>query len=336
MPLFSIIIPCYNSAPYIANTLESIVNQHMGDRIQVILVDDCSTESFDMEINPFLDKLAIKKIKTTKNLGPGMARQFGVDNADGDWVCFCDHDDAFKPNVFNKIRTIIRNNPSRNVIQTKFSEIKNGQIIPYSLEKGQNWIHGKFFRRSFLQENKLSFKDGLKTHEDIYYSILTRMATEVLGASVLQCEFETYYWYNRPESLSHCGETGLDLFENHFEDYVTSAFEPIEVLKDKFSLELILNQSISVILFIYFYMEGFNQLGRTHHSRNINLMKTCIKKLIKWTGISSKNLVTYIEKNPNVFCSIRENSFNSVGYFIETDDWKEIFYEAEKELNEKN
>lgn len=83
-------------------------------------------------------------------------------------------------------------------------------------------------------------------------------------------------------------------------------------------------------------MEGFNQLGRIHHSRDINLMKTCIKKLIKWTGISSKNLVTYIEKNPNVFCSIRENSFNSVGYFIETDDWKEIFYEAEKELNEKN
>ena len=92
---FSIVIPCFNSSPYIAATLESIVNQHLGDKIQVVLVDDCSTEPFDEVIKPYEETLHIKKVKTEKNLGTGMARQFGIDNADGDWVIFCDHDDFF-------------------------------------------------------------------------------------------------------------------------------------------------------------------------------------------------------------------------------------------------
>ena len=81
-------------------------------------MDDCSTEPFDEVIKPYEEMLHIKKVKTEKNLGTGMARQFGIDNADGDWVIFCDHDDFFVPNTFNRVRTIIRNNPSRNIRRT--------------------------------------------------------------------------------------------------------------------------------------------------------------------------------------------------------------------------
>lgn len=56
-------------------------------------MDDCSTEPFEEAIKPYEETLHIKKVKTEKNLGTGMARQFGVDNADGDWIIFCDHDD---------------------------------------------------------------------------------------------------------------------------------------------------------------------------------------------------------------------------------------------------
>jgi len=48
IPFFSIIIPCFNSAPYIAHLLQSIVDQHLPKHdLEVILSDDCSTEPYD-------------------------------------------------------------------------------------------------------------------------------------------------------------------------------------------------------------------------------------------------------------------------------------------------
>ena len=318
---FSIVIPCFNSSPYIAETLESIVNQHLGDKIQVVLVDDCSIEPFDEIVNAFNDRLNIKMIKTDSNCGPGMARQAGVDNADGEWITFCDHDDTFIANTFNRIRTIIRNNPSRNIIQTQFQEVRqDGTVIPYSFDKGSNWIHAKFFRKKFLDENKLTFKEGLATHEDVYFSILTRFMTEHLNAPILECSIVIYNWYNRPESLSHRRETGIDLFENHFEDYVTSCFGPIEKLKDILTPNEILVRGLSSLLFIYFYSQGFLRLGREHHERDVKLLNEVAGKLCEYLNLTPQQIVQIAYDNPDVFCGIREKAYQSVGYFLERED----------------
>ena len=318
---FSIVIPCFNSSPYIAETLESIVNQHLGDKIQVVLVDDCSTEPFDEIVDTFKDKLNIKTVKTDSNCGPSKTRQVGVDNADGEWITFCDHDDTFIANTFNRIRTIIRNNPSRNIIQAQFQEVRqDGTVIPYSFDKGSNWIHAKFFRKKFLDENKLTFKEGLATHEDVYFSILTRFMTEHLNAPILECSIIIYNWYNRPESLSHRRETGIDLFENHFEDYVTSCFGPIEKLKDTLTPNEILVRGLSSLLFIYFYSQGFLRLGREHHERDIKLLNEVAGKLCEYLNLTPQQIVQIAYNNPDAFCGIREKAYQSVGYFLERED----------------
>ena len=318
---FSIVIPCFNSSPYIAETLESIVNQHLGDKIQVVLVDDCSTEPFDEIVDTFKDRLNIKTVKTDSNCGPSRARQVGVDNADGEWITFCDHDDTFIANTFNRIRTIIRNNPSRNIIQAQFQEVRqDGTVIPYSFDKGSNWIHAKFFRKKFLDENKLTFKEGLATHEDVYFSILTRFMTEHLNAPILECSIIIYNWYNRPESLSHRRETGIDLFENHFEDYVTSCFGPIEKLKDILTPNEILVRGLSSLLFIYFYSQGFLRLGREHHERDVKLLNEVAGKLCKYLNLTPQQIVQIAYDNPDAFCGIREKAYQSVGYFLERED----------------
>lgn len=297
-------------------------------------MDDCSTEPFDKEVKPYEDKLNIKKVKTESNKGPGMARQFGIDNADGEWIVFCDHDDNFIANTFNRIRTVIRNNPSRNIIQARFEEVtEKGETIPYSFEKGMNWVHGKFFRKSFLNANKLKFKEGLETHEDIYFSILTRVATEHFNAPVLNCDLIIYDWVNRPESLSHRRETGLDLFYNHFEDYVTSAFGPITALKDVLSIEEKLSQSVSSFLFVYFYVQGFKQLKKEQIDRDEKILLDCAKTVLQLTGFKAQQITEIILSNASIFCMIREKSFDSVGYFFEYDAWAEILNTAEEELN---
>ena len=58
-PFFTVIVPCYNSKKTITRLLNSIVAQNMASEIQVILSDDHSTESYDNEVRPFLNKLSI-------------------------------------------------------------------------------------------------------------------------------------------------------------------------------------------------------------------------------------------------------------------------------------
>lgn len=334
MSQFSIVIPCYNCAETLSATLESIVNQHLGNKIEVILVDDCSTEPFDSAVQPYYDKLDIKRCTTPSNLGPGGARQYGIDNANGDWIVFCDDDDTFIPNTFNRVRTLIRNNPSRNILQTRFYEITpdGTQQIPYAFERAANWIHGKFFKRKFLVDNNLTFSENTPTHEDVYFSILTRMATNHFGAPILQCDFFTYNWFNRPESLSHKRETGLDLFENHFEDYVESAFGPIRKLQNLLTKDEILSQGLSAVLFVYFYSQGFIQLQRTHHERDMKLLKGIISELLDMLDASPEQLVGVIYQNPMFYWNTRQDSYPSVGPFFEVDNLPQIVMSAREEI----
>lgn len=331
MPQFSIIIPCFNCRDTLPQTLDSIINQNLGDKIEVILIDDKSSESFADIVESYNSKLDIKLIENDSNLGVGMTRDRGIKEANGDWLVFCDDDDTFIPNTFNRIRTIIRNNPSRNIIQARFQEVEsNGNIIPYSFERGMNWIHGKFFRKSFIDKYKLGFKEGLETHEDIYFSILTRLMTNHLNAPILNCDLIIYNWYNRPTSLSHRRETGLDLFEGHFEDYISSAFDPIIYLEDILAPEEKLSQMISVVLFVYFYSQGFLNLGRKNHERDLRLLNTIIKKTKTSLNLTSEQLINIIYSNLNVYCMIRNKSFDSVGPFLESEDLKQIIINTDE------
>ena len=83
-PFYSIVIPCYNSRPTIERTLESIYKQHLPYLdIQVVLSDDCSTESYQDIVDKYKSKLYITQVKTDYNKCPGNTRQRGVDNAIG-------------------------------------------------------------------------------------------------------------------------------------------------------------------------------------------------------------------------------------------------------------
>lgn len=92
--MISIIIPVYNVEKYIEATLVSIMNQTFKD-YEIILVDDgCTDKSLyiaerTLRENLFKNYLILKET----NSGQGVARNFGVDNASGEWVFFMDADD---------------------------------------------------------------------------------------------------------------------------------------------------------------------------------------------------------------------------------------------------
>jgi glycosyltransferase involved in cell wall biosynthesis len=100
-PLVSIIIPTYNRATRIVATLDSIFNQ-IYQNIEVIVVDDGSTDDTDSVLNDYQQK-AIQKHITLKyikqnNAGAPAARNNGFRNSEGEYVVFFDSDDIMLSN----------------------------------------------------------------------------------------------------------------------------------------------------------------------------------------------------------------------------------------------
>lgn len=96
MPLFSVIIPAYNRAALIGQTLDSVFAQSFADLAmpEVIVVDDGSTDGTLEVVRGFGDRV---KVLQQPNKGPGAARNAGLRAASGEYVVFLDSDDLWFP-----------------------------------------------------------------------------------------------------------------------------------------------------------------------------------------------------------------------------------------------
>ncbi|MBR4151653.1 MAG: glycosyltransferase [Selenomonadaceae bacterium] len=104
-PLVSVIIPMFNSAKFIPQTLESLLYQTMKD-FEVIVVDDCSTDNSVEVVESFLDKFGgrLHIIKLKKNTGmPGLPRNAGIRFACGKYIFFLDSDDLYTKTALEEL-----------------------------------------------------------------------------------------------------------------------------------------------------------------------------------------------------------------------------------------
>ena len=91
-PLVSIIVPVYNVALYLDECLNSIKMQTYQN-LEIIVVEDCSTDHSIQVLQPYLKDRRIKLIKNVKNLGLSATRNKGIDLATGVYIMFVDSDD---------------------------------------------------------------------------------------------------------------------------------------------------------------------------------------------------------------------------------------------------
>jgi glycosyltransferase involved in cell wall biosynthesis len=107
-PLVSIITPSYNSANYIAETIQSVQNQTYTNW-EMIIVDDCSSDNTEQVIHEIQQTDSrIHFFKLDQNSGSGVARNKGIESASGDYMTFIDSDDIWFPGFIEKsIETII-------------------------------------------------------------------------------------------------------------------------------------------------------------------------------------------------------------------------------------
>ena len=99
--LVSIIMPSYNTAEYIAESIQSVLSQSYIDW-ELIVVDDCSTDNTDEVVKPYLSDERIIYLKNEMNSGAAVSRNRALREAKGKWIAFLDYDDLWTPDKLSK------------------------------------------------------------------------------------------------------------------------------------------------------------------------------------------------------------------------------------------
>lgn len=99
----SIIIPFWNVADYVDRCMRSVTAQTHSD-LEIIAVDNASTDGTGEKLKKWADANGrIKIITMDENVGPGPARNAGLDTATGEYICFVDGDDCISPFYVEKL-----------------------------------------------------------------------------------------------------------------------------------------------------------------------------------------------------------------------------------------
>lgn len=335
-PFFSIVIACYNDGRYQDNVyldrlLSSISRQGIAkEDLEVILSDDCSPVPFDKIIAKHEHEMIIKYIKTDYNFAPGNTRAKGVTIATGEWLCFADHDDIFYDNALNKIKNAIAEKNEQHFIFGDFHGVTPEGKVIREYKCHLNWCHGKFYNKdNFWDKYGIHFIHDLKSHEDI--AICTQVSC-ILSSNIQSYSYlgvPVYAWTDNPQSVSHAKytvetETGpREFLEVFFADYIqaTGWIYLNEFSKHSIKMEFAVKGAIEIILYCYFYMQGFQfRRPEDFYKKNLEIAGEYVAAVKKRFNIANNDIIyQYVaDNNAKIYYLILPLADGAAGHYIPT------------------
>lgn len=339
-PFFSIIIACYNSRETLENLLDSILDQEMNDDIEVILSDDCSTESYDDIVDDYRDILSIRQIKTDYNFAPGNTREKGVSIAEGEWISIADHDDEYIPGSLKKVKEQILANNEQFYAVGNFIErdYYTGNIIR-EMKRCMGWNHAKFYNLDNLWKHfDIHFTKDLLTHEDICISSQINCVMNFLNRVPLFIDEFCYVWNARTTSVSRSiyMKDGKEhhFLEMFFEDYLKSTAKVYfdQYRKGNITQDYAIDSVLEVLGYAYFYTQGFI----FHHpddyiKENVEICRKFLVGIKKVFGYNNEMIYNWMASNDAYhFCRIKETADLGSGPYIPSQtirDWLNSLHE---------
>lgn len=141
----SIITPCYNSAKFLQETMDSVLQQTFTDW-EWLITDDFSTDD-SVEIIRTVDDPRIKIIISKENGGAGSARNQSLELAQGRFITFLDADDYWEPNFLEEM--------------IRFMKTENAELAYSNYARCDENLHPKL--NDFIADKEVTFHNLLKT-----------------------------------------------------------------------------------------------------------------------------------------------------------------------------
>lgn len=208
--MIDIIVPTYKNKQSLRNTLSSI-NQALLSNFIITVVDDCSNIDYtDIKMQfPFVTLYILQK-----NVGPGMARQFGIEHTQSSYILFIDTGDIFiSQQSQQEIITIINQHPEVQIFSWAHKCENTGLIS----QDRHNRLHGRIYKRSFLQKHNIKFsQEGSRVNEDIGFNRTCRLILKQYYPQT------SYYYFQIPIILWHQGPESITQKNNYSFTYKES------------------------------------------------------------------------------------------------------------------
>lgn len=184
-PLISVIVPVFNAEPFLMKCLESLMDQSYSN-LEILLINDGSQDNSGKICEDYANQDKRLKVFHQDNRGVSSARNVGLENATGDWLCFVDSDDYLDldgiehlVNLTNKYQQVDLIRSYHKVVdklnkQTINQTHKDGALYsPDELLKSNKiggFISSLFVKRKIVTDNNLRFSTELKIKEDMVFT----------------------------------------------------------------------------------------------------------------------------------------------------------------------
>lgn len=231
----SVIIPVFNAAKTIDECIQSIINQTIFEDMEVIIVDDRSTDSTVERLIKFEEMYPeqIKIIALEENAGPGNARNVAMEYATGEYIGYVDADDAIVPVMYEHLYEEAKRTDA-DIVDGGFYDQRNDTAIVFTSDdltgeldpekRSRLIVSGgynttKVFRRTFLINGNINFRNEYVL-EDMDYLI------EVFAKakSISNVKEVLYIYRDSNDSLSKTMEA---------DKYIYSTKEAMEAIYSK-------------------------------------------------------------------------------------------------------
>ena len=178
--LVSMVIPAYNAAEFIARSMDTVLAQSFAE-LELIVVNDGSTDKTQEIIDWYKERYPRIKSLYQKNAGQAVARNLGVEHADGDYIGFMDSDDMLRPDMIEKLYDSIVKNTCDIAVTSAYQITNEGYEVvsaypiaedtPISFEEffehylkyAYPVVWGKLYRRLLVKEHpipKTTYEDS--------------------------------------------------------------------------------------------------------------------------------------------------------------------------------
>lgn len=223
MEKVSIIVPIYNIEAYLRRCVDSLLTQDY-DNIEIVLVDDCSTDNSAEIAREYANKYAekCKFIQREKNGGLSAARNTGIDNSMGEWITFVDSDDWVTENYVT-VMMVEASRHNMDIVRNTcgYRYYDNGKIYEESDSKGIETESShkekvallRFSAMRALWKRELFTKYNIRFPEDIWRceDICTMIPLYTMTDKIAVVHVPTYYYFQRATSLSNQNHKHVDL-----------------------------------------------------------------------------------------------------------------------------
>ena len=231
-PLISVIIPVYGVEKYIAQCLESVINQTYKN-LEIILVDDGSPDRCGKICDEYQKKDGRIRVIHKKNEGVARARNDGLDCATGDYISFIDSDDWIAPDAYEKLYRGLQENGADcaiggcvNVIEkdvkleypadsfTRKTECRDSKEVVKNLLLRASAVWNRLFKREIFEtirfpENRINDDEVVALH------------AYVKCKKIVMLNEPTYYYRIRKNSITTGSFTlrKMDMYYNSLDNY---------------------------------------------------------------------------------------------------------------------